>query len=335
MADDEFTRLVMRPDSDGLPQPAILTERLPLPAAGQVLIAVEASGLNRADLLQRDGDYLPPPGESDTPGLECAGHVVAVGPGVDRFAVGDRVCALLGSGGHASHVLAAADLVMRMPEALSMVQAAALPEALCTAWWNLVALGGIKPGDRVLIYGANSGVGHLAGQVAAALGASVIAGTRGVQWHAPLRTLGFENVDMTGPDPVDDIRAAAPDGIDILLDLVGADYAATSQSVLAAGGRWLSIGLLGGENISLSLRSVIRNRWLITGSSLRSLSAPERARIVTGVEAELWPTVEAGGIRAHIDQVFPYADATAAFDRLEQPGTFGKIILKQESDTQT
>ena len=323
----EYSRIVMRPNASAEMVAVTVTEPLPQPAGHQVLLSVSASGLNRADLLQRDGDYLPPAGESDTPGLESAGVVLSVGSDVTNVAVGDRVCALLGSGGHATHVLARADLVAAVPDTLTDADAAALPEALSTAWWNLVELGRIHAGDRVLIYGANSGVGHLAGQAVLALGGSVIAATRGTQHHPELTSMGFACIDMNSPEPAAAILGMAPGGVDIVLDLVGASFADVTQSVLAHAGRWLSIGLLGGETVSLSLRKVIRNRWVITGSSLRSLTAAERARAMAGVRKQLWPSVESGDIRARIDSVFDYGDAQAAFEHLERGGVFGKIIL--------
>src|SRR5690606_32276883 len=157
---------------------------------------------------------------------------------------------LLGSGGHATHVLARADLVLPVPDGLTDIDAAALPEALCTAWWNLVELGRIHSGDRVLIYGANSGVGHLAGLAVLALGGTVIAATRGTARHRELAAMGFACVDMSAPDAAATILAIAPGGVDIVLDLVGASFAEVTQSVLGFGGRWLSIGLLGGETVS-------------------------------------------------------------------------------------
>lgn len=323
----------MRPDASGAVVATTVTEPLPTPGPHEVLIDVFASGLNRADLLQRDGDYLPPAGESDTPGLEVSGVVVSIGADVDGIAVGDRVCALLGSGGHATHVLARAELLLPVPSDVAHTDAAALPEALATSWWNLAELGRIHVGDRVLIYGANSGVGHLAGQAAIALGGTVLAATRGKRWHPELAELGFACIDMTEGDRAEAILEAAPGGVDIVLDLVGASFAEVTQAVLAPRGRWLCIGLLGGEVATLSLRKVIRNRWVITGSSLRSLSAAERARAIAGVRTELWSNVASGDIRARIDDVFDYADAQRALEHLEHGGTFGKVVLNQKAST--
>lgn len=320
----------MRPDSSGSLIAVAHPEPLPSPGRGDVLIHVAASALNRADLLQRDGDYNPPPGESDTPGLEVSGDVIDVGDDVTRFRIGDRVCALLGSGGHATHVLARQEHVIPLgthANAIDVIEAAALPEALCTAWWNLVELGRARHGDRVLVYGANSGVGHLAGQAAKALGTSVIGATRGTEWHPALEAMGIDCVDMDAPDPERRILERAPEGVDIVLDLVGAAYSTVTQSVLARHGRWLSIGLLGGEDVTLSLRGVIRNRWTITGSSLRSLSAGEKARAVEGVRTQLWPSVSEGDIKPHIDSVYDYTEVQAALERLEVGRVFGKILI--------
>ena len=330
-----MTQIEFRPNPHGELIAVHVVAEVPTPAPHQVLIEVHASGLNRADLLQRDRDYLPPEGESAVPGLECAGIVVAAGVEVTQFAVGDRVCALLGSGGHATHVLADATLVLPVPDGITLQDAAALPEALCTAWWNLVELGHIAPGDTVLVYGANSGVGHLIGQAARSLGATVIAATRSSTWHHELSALGLVPVDMSADDPAATIQALttartpAP-GVDVVVDLVGASFAGVTQQVLGKHGRWLSVGLLGGESVELSLRNVIRNRWTITGSSLRSLTPGEKAHVVEGVLRDFWPHVGRGKIAAHLTTTFAYGIPQQAFDRLEAPGTFGKIVLDHE-----
>lgn len=286
------------------------------------------SGVNRADLLQLAGDYAPPPGESAVPGLECAGIVIEDPTG--RFSPGTPVAALLGSGGYGAEVQADPLLTLDA-SGIDPLQAGVLPEALGTAWWNLVMLGQAAPGETVLVTGANSGVGHLAIQLARELGLRPLAAVRGRRWASALEALGAAAVvDVTAPDAAEQLAAAAPDGVDLALELVGAALAPLVLPALATEGRWLVVGLLGGTEVELDLRAVLRRRIRITGSSLRSLPPATRREIMAGVEAGAWPAVRAGRILARIDASFPATEQQAAHDHLASGGLLGKVALRHD-----
>lgn len=295
----------------------------------RLALRTSVSGVNRADLLQLAGDYSPPPGESAVPGLECAGVVLEDPTG--RFAPGTAVAALLGSGGYGERVdvdpLLAIDAT-----GIDPLQAGTLPEALGTAWWNLATLGRAHAGETVLVTGANSGVGHLAIQVARELGLVPIAAVRGTRWTSALSGRGARAVvDVTAPDAADRLADAAPSGIDIALDLVGAATAPLVLPALASGGRWLVVGLLGGTTVDLDLRTILRRRLWVTGSSLRSLPAEIRRDIMAGVEARLWPAVRAGRIAAHVDATFPASESARAHEHLAAGGVLGKVALLHDT----
>ncbi|WP_212817902.1 NAD(P)H-quinone oxidoreductase [Polymorphospora rubra] len=309
------------------PRPVWQEAPAPAPAGGQVLVAVHASGLNRADLLQRDADYKPPAGESAVPGLECAGTVAAVGPDVTGWRVGDRVCALLGSGGYATHALVPQEQLLPVPAGWTTTEAAGLPEALATVWWNLRMVAGVRPGDRVLVHAANSGVGTTAVKVARALGATVAGTVRGPVLTDAVRGLGADPVvDSTAPDAVDELRRLAPDGFDVVLDLVGAAVAGLTLAGLRTGGRWLSVGVLGGDEVRLSLRTVIRRRLVLTGGSLRSLPPAEKAAIIADLRRAA-PWAGPVDLRPVVAARYPAARVAAALEHLERGGLLGKIVL--------
>ncbi|SCL26246.1 zinc-binding dehydrogenase [Micromonospora inyonensis] len=315
------------PASAGPPVPVWADAATPTPGPEQVLIEVHAAGLNRADLLQRDADYRPPAGESAVPGLECAGRIVALGSRVTDLRIGDRVCALLGSGGYATHVVAPRAQVLAVPDGWSMTEAAALPEALATAWWNLRMLGGLRPGDRVLVHAANSGVGTMAVRLARALGASVAGTVRTAALAERVRLLGADPVVVsTAADAERTLREQAPEGFDIVLDLVGAAVAGLTLTGLRTGGRWLCVGVLSGDEVALSLRTVIRRRLVLTGGSIRSLPAAEKAAIIADVRRR-GPWAAPDGIRPVLAAAYPPAGVTAALEHLERGGLLGKIVL--------
>ncbi|MGW0588678.1 alcohol dehydrogenase catalytic domain-containing protein [Streptosporangium sp. NPDC002607] len=311
----------------GPPMPVWGDAPTPAPGAGQVLIEVYASGLNRADLLQRDADYQPPAGESAVPGLECAGRIAASGPGVTGWQVGDLVCALLGSGGYASHVLVPQDLLLPVPDGWSLAEAAALPEALATAWWNLRTRADLRPGDRVLVHAANSGVGTMAVRLARSLGATVAGTVRTPTLAERVRALGVDPVVVsTLPGAEEALRRQAPDGFDVVLDLVGASVAGLTLAGLRTNGRWLCVGVLGGDEVPLSLREVIRRRLVLTGGSLRALPTAEKAAVIADLRrARPWAGPD--GVRPVIAAAYPAADIAAALGRLERGGLLGKIVL--------
>ena len=311
--------------------PAPVLGELPDPVArpGEVLVAVEAAGLNRADQLQLAGLYPPPPGESDVPGLECAGHIVAVGDGVDRWKVGAKVMALLGGGGQATRVAVPAGQLLPLAENLSYVEGAALPEAGLTGWTNLVVEGGMVAGQVVLVTGASGGMGSFAVQLARELGGRVIAAARDRGRLERLRDLGVEELVAEDGDLAARVREAAGGrGVDLVFDLVGGSRLAGHLEALRTGGRLVLVGLLAGDRAELDLHAVLRRRLRIIGSVLRARSRDEKARLVAGFGAFAIPRLRAGRLRPVVDRVFPLEQAAEAYAAMAAGGGFGKIVLK-------
>ena len=301
----------------------------PVARTGEVLVEVEAAGLNRADLLQLAGQYPPPPGESDVPGLECAGRIAAVADGVEGWGVGTRVMALLAGGGQATRVAVPAGQLMRLPENLSAVQGAALPEAGLTAWTNLVPEGGLVAGEVVLVTGASGGVGSFAVQLARELGGRVIAAARDRGRLERLRQLGTEELVTDGEGLADRVRdATGGRGADLVLDLVGGARLPEHLAALRTGGRLVLLGLLAGHSAELDLRALLRRRLRIIGSVLRSRSRDEKARLVAGFAAFALPRLAAGRLRPVVDRVLPHAEAAEAYAALAAGGVFGKVVLE-------
>lgn len=298
----------------------------PVAAAGQIRIRVRAAGVNRPDLLQRNGLYPPPPGAPDVPGLEVAGEVDQVGPGAGRWAVGDRVCALLGGGGYADQAVVDARHALPVPEGLDFVQAAALPETVCTVFANVFEAGALKAGETLLVHGATSGIGVTAIQMARAGGARVIATSRGAAKADAARALG---ADLSLDASAGDMTAAIRDfgGADVVLDMLGADYAELNQAALNPFGRWVVIATLTGGLAKIDLLKLMMKRIVLTGSTLRARPADEKARLIAAVEATAWPWVASGALKPPIDAVFPLEQAAQAHRRLEGGAHVGKIIL--------
>ncbi len=298
----------------------------PVAGPGQVLIRVRAAGVNRPDLLQRSGGYPPPPGASDILGLEIAGEVAGVGEGLTRWQVGDRVCALLGGGGYAEQAVVDARHVLPIPEGLDFVQAAVLPETVFTVYANVFEGGGLKAGETLLIHGATSGIGVTAIQMAKAAAAKVIATSRGADKAKAAKALGADiSLDASTDDLEAQIRAAG--GADVVLDMVGRDYAALNLNSLNAGGRWVVIASLTGAKVEMDLQRIMLKRLTLTGSTLRSRPADEKARLTAAVEATVWPWVASGAVRPPVQAVFPLAQAADAHAELEAGGHIGKIVL--------
>ncbi|RYG19921.1 MAG: NAD(P)H-quinone oxidoreductase [Caulobacteraceae bacterium] len=298
----------------------------PVPGPGQIRIRVRAAGVNRPDLLQRNGLYPPPPGAPDILGLEVAGEVDQIGAGVARWSVGDRVCALLGGGGYADQVIVDARHALPVPESLDFVQAAALPETVCTVFANVFEAGGLKAGETLLIHGATSGIGVTAIQMARAAGAKVIATSRGPAKTAAAKALGADlSLDATAGDLTAAIRDFG--GADVVLDMLGADYAALNQAVLKPFGRWVVIATLTGAIAEIDLMKLMLKRIVLTGSTLRARPADEKARLIAAVEATAWPWVASGALRPPVDAVFPLEEAAKAHQRLEGGDHVGKIVL--------
>jgi NADPH:quinone reductase len=298
----------------------------PLPGPGEVLIRVRAAGVNRPDLLQRQGGYPPPVGASDILGLEIAGEIEATGDGVTRWRVGDRVCALLGGGGYAQYAVVDARHALPIPAGLDLVQAAALPETLFTVWANVFEAGGLKAGETLLLHGATSGIGVTAIQMAKAAGARVIATSRGADKARAAAELGADvSLDATKDDLA--ARIAAEGGADVVLDMVGADYADLNLKALKPGGRWVVIATLTGAHARIDLMRVMLKRIVLTGSTLRSRPADEKARLAQAVESTVWPWVEQRKVAPRIEATFPLTRAAEAHARLEAGGHVGKIVL--------
>ena len=298
----------------------------PVARPGQVLIRVRAAGVNRPDLLQRTGAYPPPPGASDVLGLEIAGEIEAVGEGVTRWAVGDRVCALLGGGGYAELAVVDARHVLPIPEGLDYVQAAVLPETVFTVFANVFEGGALKAGETLLIHGATSGIGVTAIQMAKAAGARVIATSRGADKAAAAKALGADiSLDAKSDDLEAQIREAG--GADVVLDMVGRDYAALNLNSLNAGGRWVVIASLTGPKVEMDLQRIMLKRLILTGSTLRSRPADEKARLTAAVEATAWPWVASGKVKPPVQAVFALEQAADAHAELEAGGHIGKIVL--------
>ena len=310
------------------PAEALTVSERPDPVAGpgQIRIRVRAAGVNRPDLLQRNGLYPPPPGAPDILGLEVAGEVDQVGPGAGRWAVGYRVCALLGGGGYADYAVVDARHALPVPDGLDFVQAAALPETVCTVFANVFEAGGLKAGETLLIHGATSGIGVTALQMARAAGARVIATSRGAAKTGAARALG---ADLSLDASAGDMTAAIRDfgGVDVVLDMLGADYAELNQAVLNPFGRWVVIATLTGAMAQIDLLKLMMKRIVLTGSTLRTRPADEKARLIAAVEATAWPWVASGALRPPVDAVFPLEQAAQAHRRLEDGAHVGKIVL--------
>jgi putative PIG3 family NAD(P)H quinone oxidoreductase len=301
----------------------------PRPAAGEALIDVAATALNHADLLQMRGAYPVPPGESEVPGLECAGTVAEVGEGVTEWVEGDRVMALLAGGGHATKVAAPAGQVMPLPESWSFEEGAALPEAALTAWTNLVAEGELEAGRTVLITGANGAMGSMMVQVAHHLGARVLAAGRDEERLRPLLDLGAEVLVLLGDDLPEAVREHTDgDGADLVVELVGGEHLSRSLGALKKQGRLVLVGLLAGVQAEIDLGDVLRRRLHLVGSVLRARSRDEKARLVSGFRDRLGDVVEAGKIDPRVGPVFPLEDIADAYRALKDGGQDGKVVVR-------
>ncbi|HYN22143.1 MAG TPA: zinc-binding dehydrogenase [Thermoanaerobaculia bacterium] len=298
----------------------------PVPGPGEVLVAIEAAGLNHADPLQLRGLYPPPPGEPEVPGLECAGRVLGETSGLWR--PGARVMALLGGGGHATRVAVPTGQLMPLPDHLSFTEGAAIPEAALTAWTNLVAEGKLEPGESVLITGATGGMGSFAVQLARELGARVIAAARDADRLEQLRGYGVQEICRSGPHlPQQVLEATNGRGVDLVIDFVGGPELAGHLASLREGGRLVLVGLLAGAKAELDLRLLLRRRLRIVGSVLRPRSRKEKAGLVSDFIEFALPRLEDGRLRPTVDRVIPFEKAAEAYRALERGGVFGKIVL--------
>lgn len=318
----------------------VVAERpTPTPGPGEVLIDVVAAGINRPDLMQRQGLYPPPPGASDVPGLEVAGRIAAVGPddaeGAPASAsghvwkVGEEVCALVAGGGYAEQCVAPAVQCLPVPAGLDLLDAAAIPETFFTVWTNLFERGRLAEGEWVLVHGGSGGIGTTAVQLATARGSSVITTCGTAEKCAAAETLGaVRAINYRTEDFLPIVKTLTGDrGVDVVLDVVGGSYAARNIQCLALEGRLVQVGIMAGSMAEISLRTLLNKRLTITGSTLRIRSPQQKGVIAAALEREVWPLLAAGRVRPLIDSALPLAEAAEAHRRLESGKVTGKLIL--------
>ncbi len=318
------------PEAAGGPEVLVPTQRpTPTPGEGEVLIRVAAAGVNRPDVMQRQGLYPPPPGAPSIPGLEIAGDIVAVGPGVGFEMLGQPVCALIGGGGYAEYAVAVADHCLSVPHGLSMEQAAALPETLFTVWTNVFERAYARDGETLLVHGGTSGIGTMAIALGKLFGLTVIvtAGSddkcAAAQKLGAARAINYKSVDFV--EAVKDFTDGR--GVDIVLDMVGGDYLPRNLKCLAEDGRHVSIAVQRGAKAEIPIWEVMRRRLTLTGSTLRGRDREFKAMVADEIARIVWPHVEEGRLRPLIDRSFPLAEAAEAHRRMEAGDHLGKIIL--------
>ena len=313
--------------------PEVLTPReapSPRPKAGEVLIRVEAAGVNRPDVFQRLGRYAPPPGASPILGLEVAGEVVELGDGVDAFVVGDRVCALANGGGYAEYCAVPAGQTLHIPSGMDPVHAAAIPETYFTVWANLFGMGSAGSGDTVLVHGGTSGIGTTALMLCREFGVRALATAGSEAKCAAIRELGAEAINYREQDFVNKAQEGTGGrGVDVILDVVGASYFGRNIAALAMDGRLVIIGFLGGARVKeAELRAIVAKRAVVTGSLLRPRTSAEKGAIADALRENVWPVLAAGRCWPIIDSVFPLERAADAHRRMESGEHIGKIVLK-------
>ena len=302
----------------------------PVPGAGEVLIRVAAAGVNRPDVFQRRGQYPPPPGASDIPGLEVAGTVAALGTDVEGWREGDSVCALVAGGGYASLCLAPAPQCLPIPRGFDAVTAAAIPETFFTVWTNVFERGRLAAGETALFHGGSGGIGTTAIQLAVARGARALATAGRDDKCRACEALGaVRGINYRTEDFVEVVREVTGGrGVDVVLDIIGGSYTPRNLQALALDGRLVQIGLQGGEmTASIDLRAVMGRRLTITGSTLRPRSVEEKGRMATALHREVWPLLESGRVRPQVDRTFPLGEAAAAHALMESSAHVGKIVL--------
>jgi putative PIG3 family NAD(P)H quinone oxidoreductase len=298
-------------------------------APGEVLIKVEAAGVNRPDVMQRMGQYPPPPGASDIPGLEVAGIIVKVAHGVSEWRMGDRVCALVAGGGYAEFCVVPAPQCLPVPRGLNFVQAAAVPETFFTVWTNVFERGHLKAGESILIHGGSSGIGTTAIQLSRAFGARVFATAGSAEKCAACVRLGAERAfNYHESDFVAAVKEATGGrGVDLILDMVGGDYVTRNIEALATEGRLVQIGLLGGYRAQVNLIALMQRRVTLTGSTLRSRSVAEKAAIAAALRQHVWPLLESGAVKPVIYKTFPLREAAEAHRVMDASEHIGKLVL--------
>ena len=301
---------------------------VPQPGPGEILIRVEAAGVNRPDVLQRAGRYPPPADASPLPGLEAAGTVAAMGDGVERWKIGDRACALLPGGGYAQYATCDARHALPVPDALSMEEAAAVPETAFTVWHNVFQRGGLQEGETLLVHGGSSGIGTTAIQLAVAVGATVIATAGSAEKCAACERLGATAVNYREADFVEAVKDAG--GADVILDMVGGDYVGRNLKAVKPDGRIVQIAFLSGSRIEVDLTPLMLKRITLTGSTLRARDVDFKAALARAVEENVWPMAKRGAFRPVMDETFSLERAADAHARMEAGDHIGKIVLTVE-----
>jgi putative PIG3 family NAD(P)H quinone oxidoreductase len=301
----------------------------PTPGSAEVLIAVAAAGVNRPDVMQRRGQYPPPPGASEIPGLEIAGTVEEIGADVTGWRKGDRVCALVAGGGYAEYCVAPAPQCLPIPAGMAFVSAAAIPETFFTVWVNVFERGRLRAGESVLIHGGSSGIGTTAIQLARAFGARVFATAGSAEKCAACERLGAERaINYRDTDFVAALRElTAGRGVDVILDIVGGEYVVRNLDSLAVDGRLVQIAVIGGAKAQINLVPILQRRLTITGSTLRPRPVAEKAAIARALREHVWPLLESGVVAPVIFATYPFRDAAAAHRVMESNAHIGKLVL--------
>jgi len=330
MSEIPATMIAIDPDSPGGPEVLVPVERaVPRAGAGEVLIRVAAAGVNRPDVVQRLGAYPPPPGAPSIPGLELSGIVVALGAGVDEGLLGQRVCALVAGGGYAEYAVADAGLCLPVPEVVTLVEAAAIPETLFTVWTNLFERAFAVEGDSVLVHGGTSGIGTMAIALANIFGLEIIVTAGSDEKVAAAKKLGADHaINYRSEDFVERVREiTGGKGVAAVLDMVGGDYVQRNMKCLADDGRHVSIAIQAGPVATVPIFEIMRRRLTLTGSTLRPRSVGFKALVAEELRRTVWPYVEGGRLRPVIDRTYPLAEAAEAHRRMEAGDHVGKIVL--------
>jgi putative PIG3 family NAD(P)H quinone oxidoreductase len=303
----------------------------PEPGEGEVVVDVVASAVNRADVLQRQGNYPPPPGVTEVPGLECSGRIAAVGPGVSGWDVGDTVCALLAGGGYAEKVVVPAAQLLPVPHGVSLTEAGGLPEVACTVWSNLAMAGQLRSGETLLVHGGSGGIGTHAIQVGKALGVRVLATAGSPERRQACLDLGADVAIDYHDDLPNEVASATDDrGVDVILDNMGASMLTANLKALAVGGRLVIIGLMGGAKTEINLGAMLGRRLSIGATTLRGreVEGPDgKGAIVAATREDVWPLIEQGRVRPVIHEYVPVAEASHAHAALDEGGVVGKLVL--------
>jgi putative PIG3 family NAD(P)H quinone oxidoreductase len=320
-------RAVTAPTPGGVDALEVVDRPVPEPAPGEVLIRVTAAGVNRADVLQRQGYYDPPPGATDVLGLECSGEIVSVSDGVTDLRPGAHVCALLTGGGYAEYVSVPAGQVATAPEGVSLTEGAGLMEVASTVWSNVFMIGKLQHGETLLVHGGGSGIGTFAIQLAKAFGARVVVTVGSEEKAEFCRELGADLVINYREQDFADVMKAADVRADVILDIIGAKYLAANVSVLATAGRLVVIGLQGGVKAELNLGALLAKRAAVMATSLRARPSNEKAAIVAAMVAQVWPLVTQGTVRPIIHATYPLEDVRQAHQVMEDSSHTGKILL--------